>query len=206
MCGRYYIEIDEKELQDIISVVEKKTGTDNEQISLMKTSGEIFPADIVPVMTGMHQYQPMKWGFANYSGRPVINARSETATVKSMFRDSMKERRCLIPASGYFEWKKEENQKTKYQIFVPGELIYFAGCYRQEQHNPFFSFCILTKQATGGVESIHDRMPAIIPQGDIEAWLYGPMEETAYSELDLTFRAADKPQQQLSLFGSTKNP
>jgi putative SOS response-associated peptidase YedK len=99
MCGRYYIEIDEKELQDIVDAVEKNIKEYPEQTTI-KMSGEIFPTDIVPVQTGLNRYAAMKWGFVGFDGKPLINARSETALEKPMFRQAMLERRCLIPASG----------------------------------------------------------------------------------------------------------
>ena len=170
MCGRYYIEIDEKELQDIVSAAEKKAKESGEQMTF-KASGEIFPADVVPVQTGPGQYRLMKWGFIAYNGKPVINARSETALEKPMFKSAMFEHRCLIPASGYYEWKKDGDKKIKHQLFIPGRPMFFAGCWRQERDNPLHTFVILTRPAASGIEGIHDRMPVIIPQNSLGAWL-----------------------------------
>ena len=147
MCGRYYIEIDEAELREIISEVEKKTEIYQGELNL-KTSGEIFPTDIVPVQVGINEYLSMKWGFVAFNGRPVINARSETALSKPMFQENMLLRRCLIPASGYYEWQKSGSKKIKHQLYVPQSPIYFAGCYRQEENSAIFNFVILTQQAT----------------------------------------------------------
>lgn len=170
MCGRYYIEIDEKELQDIVDAVEKNIKDSYEQPTI-KFSGEIFPTDVVPVQTGLNQYAAMKWGFVGFNGKPLINARSETVLEKPAFRQAMLERRCLIPAGGYYEWQKSGNKKTKYRFYLPGEPLYFAGCYRQEQDSPIGNFVILTRQAAGGIEAIHHRMPVIIPKTHIETWL-----------------------------------
>jgi len=173
MCGRYYIEIDEKELRDICDAVEKKQKEAAEQLTI-KFSGEIFPMDIVPVQTGLNQYQAMKWGFIGFDGRPIINARSETALAKLMFKESMLERRCLIPASGYYEWQKSESKK-KYRFYLPDSPMYFAGCYRQEKNSLLANFVILTRQTARGIKEIHNRMPVIIPNNHIETWLYkGP--------------------------------
>ena len=204
MCGRYYIEIDEKELREIVNAVEKGLISDNEQMTFIKTSGEIFPTDIVPVQTGINKYQPMKWGFSGHGGKPVINARSETAAQKPMFSEAMRERRCVIPASGYYEWKTEGKKKTKYQFHIPGKSLYFAGCYRREPHKPFYSFCILTRQAAWGAEAIHPRMPVIIPQKHIETWLNEMPSEINYAVPDLEFEAVITSQQ-LSLFGEAED-
>jgi len=140
----------------------------------------------------------MRWGFEGYKGRPVINARSETALEKPMFQTSMRERRCLIPASGYYEWMKAEGagRKTKYQFYTPGGSLYFAGFYRLEKNSVLPHFVILTRQAVGDAEAIHDRMPVILPEKHIEAWLHGnPDAQTiqnmqAESVTNLTYKAA----------------
>jgi len=170
MCGRYYIEIDEKELQDIVDEVERNIHESGEQLTF-KTSGEFFPTDAAPVQTGSGCYRLMRWGFAGYNGKPVINARSETALEKPMFRQSMLERRCLIPASGYYEWRKDEKKKIKHRLFIPGQPMFFAGCWRQEKDSPLPAFVILTRPAAGAVEAIHDRMPVIIPRNRADVWL-----------------------------------
>lgn len=186
MCGRYYIEIDEKELWDIANEVEKKIKENPDQMTF-KTSGEIFPTDTVPVRTAEYGYQPMRWGFIGFDGKPVINARSETALQKPMFKESMLERRCVIPASGYYEWRKDGSKKTKFQFFIPSSAMYFAGCWRHEKSSPLYTFVILTRAAAGGVEDIHDRMPVIIPEKRIDAWLYDRPEVMDEAVTQITF-------------------
>lgn len=105
MCGRYYVEIDEDELREIGEEAERLANAFPEPIPL-KTRGEMFPTDVVPVQTARDRYVPMKWGFVTYDKKTIINARSETALQKPMFRRSMLENRCIIPASGYYEWKR----------------------------------------------------------------------------------------------------
>lgn len=107
MCGRYYIAEDElsDELSRMIDELNRKKTPEG-----LKTSGEIFPSDIVPVLANSRKQdvQPfaMRWGYAFPNGRPIINARSETAAQKPMFKDGMRQRRCVIPASHYFEWER----------------------------------------------------------------------------------------------------
>lgn len=186
MCGRYYIEIHEQELREIVREVEKNKRDYPEQMTF-KTNGEIFPTDIVPVQTGIAEYQIMKWGFSDFHGRPIINARSETVLEKPMFQASVMERRCLIPASGYYEWQREGSKKIKYQFFVPNVPIYFAGCWRQEKGNPFRTFVILTRPAVGALEVIHDRMPVIIPQRHMRTWLHDSIDAMAEAVTELSF-------------------
>ncbi|MCL1852420.1 MAG: SOS response-associated peptidase [Peptococcaceae bacterium] len=187
MCGRFYIEIEETELKEIVDEVEKNMSAYPEQITI-KFSGEIFPTNTVAVQTAPSQYQPMKWGFAGFDGKPIINARSETALQKPMFREAMWKRRCLIPASGYYEWKKD-SKKTKYRFFVPNEPLYLAGCYRAEKDNGLLNFVILTRQAENGAEAIHDRMPVIVPKEHRETWFRETPDDFEYEIEKLVFEA-----------------
>jgi putative SOS response-associated peptidase YedK len=186
MCGRYYIEIEDKELRDICDAINNKQREEEEQLKI-KLSGEVFPTDIVPIIIGLNKYLPMRWGFSGFDKRPIINARSETALTKPTFRESRTLRRCLIPASGYYEWKREGTKKTRHSFYIPGEPIYMAGCYRQEANVPVNSFVILTRAAAAGLEDIHDRMPVIIPKGSVEKWLHDSPAAMAESITDLEF-------------------
>ena len=107
MCGRYYIAEEDSaaELQEIIEQLNRR-GTE------VKT-GEIYPTDTVPVLANNKSMVitpfAMKWGYTLPDGKQIINARSETAADKPLFRDGMQQRRCLIPATNYFEWEKRGN-------------------------------------------------------------------------------------------------
>lgn len=175
MCGRYFIDGDDlpEELERILEELNRKNTPKN-----LKTSGEIFPSDVVPVLANSRRQdvQPfaMRWGYSFPGGRPVINARAETAAEKPLFRDGMRQRRCLIPASSYFEWERREGQKTKYAIRPAGaEMLYLAGIYHLENHDGAVvpSFAILTRSAAPEIAFIHDRMPVIFPPDCARDWL-----------------------------------
>lgn len=168
MCGRFYIptEDSENEIQAIIEILQRKNG-------MAMKRGEIFPSDIVPVIANNARLQPtpfaMKWGYS-LQGKLLINARSETAGEKPLFRDSMKQRRCLVPAAHYFEWERRGKEKTKYQIRPDqGDCMYMAGLYRKEEDH--YAFIILTRAPAENISFIHDRMPVIIPEDMKNAWL-----------------------------------
>lgn len=137
MCGRYAIftEEENQEIREIISEINERykqdsSGADRSgqkgaapaKSSLMKT-GEIFPTDIVPIITGDSHNKKVvnlfKWGFPVYrqpSG-VIINARSESLHEKPTFRQLIRSGRCLVPASGFYEWHKvSDHQKDKYLI------------------------------------------------------------------------------------------
>lgn len=168
MCGRYYIADDDKEMRAIIAALAYGEP--------LKT-GEIFPTDAVPAITAGGKPMLMRWGFARYNGGgKVINARSETAAEKTMFSKSMRERRCLLPASNYFEWQRAgSTKKQKYAISLPGgEPLYMAGVYREEAGQSLPVFVILTREAAPRVAFIHDRMPVILPKSVHPLWLNSP--------------------------------
>jgi putative SOS response-associated peptidase YedK len=91
MCGRYII--DKADMDDIFARLDDPSGLS------VRQSGEIFPTDIVPIQTGINQYQPMKWEFSGFNGIPLINARSKTALTLPTFRTPMANSRCLVRRS-----------------------------------------------------------------------------------------------------------
>ena len=174
MCSRYWIAADDDgELAKIIAALNRKGAPEN-----VKTSGEIFPSDTVPVVANNRQLKArpfaMRWGYSFPDGHPIINARSETAQTKPLFQDGMRRRRCLIPAKCYFEWERRDKERIKYAIRpAHGRILYFAGIYHWEQHSEatFPTFAILTQQAAPEIAFIHERMPVILPAERLRDWL-----------------------------------
>ena len=170
MCGRYLYDVNEKELKNILGMSEESNP--EQSISAPFVGGEIFPGGSVPVITA-HETRFMIWGYPSLldERRPHINARSETAATKRTFSAAMTARRCLIPASSYYEWKVlgGKKQKEKYEFRLPdSEVMYMAGIYSLDDR-----FAILTREATPPIAVIHNRMPVIIPESLIEMWLRG---------------------------------
>ncbi len=181
MCGRYQFdnEVNIAELEKIISQLNKDYyGT--QKLSAMKT-GEVFPTDLAPVIVdenGVEKPVLMNWGFPKWDSHGVIiNARSETAEDKPMFQTAFHKHRCLIPATGFFEWQHKESPPHKAKYLIKSEdypMLYMAGLY------DFFkdlngllipSFVILTTAANPSMSGIHDRMPLILSGGDRLSWL-----------------------------------
>jgi len=172
MCGRYFIEenVDAEELRQIIDEIQRKSP---ERAAALKT-GEIAPSDVVPIVANNRQLTPapfvMKWGYTLPDGKLIINARSETASEKPLFRDGMLNRRCLVPASHYFEWEGRGKERVKYAIRPTGrQVFYMAGVYRIENGRPVFA--ILTREPPEPIAFIHDRMPVILPDEAKADWL-----------------------------------
>ena len=177
MCGRFYTDFDDAEYREMLAMLYLKSERD--AVLFMLKNGEVFPTDVV---VGLDAGGPraMRWGFSRFDGKgKVINARSETALEKNMFRTPMMTQaglpqtgRCLIPASVYFEWETREKQKVKYKLRPAQEgLFTFAGLYRSEVGADTPVFVILTAPASQGVSFIHERMPLILAPEQREAWL-----------------------------------
>lgn len=182
MCTRFYVEPDTEEIRDIIAEVQRSQ-LSNKFIkagNAILTSGEIRPTNVVPVIApsrnGMKAAFPMKWGFQIPGRSLVVNARAETAAEKPTFKESWERRRCIIPASWYFEWEhltSNTGQKkvgNKYMIQPRGaSMTWLAGLYRLEDGLPVFA--VLTKEPTDELRQIHDRMPVILTRELITEWI-----------------------------------
>ena len=187
MCCRYYIDPD-SEVEPYIRAPERsplKERLESELSKPMLTSGEVRPTDLVPVIapdkSRIPTVFPMVWGFHLPDSKvPIINARVETAHEKATFRDSWENRRCVIPASYYFEWEHlttaSGKKKTgeKFRIKPEGSrIVFFAGLYRVEVIKglkvPVFT--ILTTEAAEEVRFIHDRMPVMLARDDVDRWV-----------------------------------
>ena len=170
MCGRYQMLYDDEhqELCKIRNEINAKYGQN--QVN----SGEIFPTNTVPILhAGAQKTEAdlMIWGFPNFRSKGVIiNARSETAPQKPFFRDSLLKRRCIIPSSGFFEWK-QDGTKQKYLFEMPdANCLYMAGVYQTfGQEN---RFVILTTDANPSIAEIHHRMPLVLTKGQVDDWIY----------------------------------
>lgn len=166
MCGRYQLNPgDSNEIMEIIRQVQDRVKT-----------GEIFPTNSVPVLMKAGQElisRPMVWGYPRFKGKSgnIINARSETAVDRPMFRKSLYERRCVIPTTGFFEWGPDgAGGKVKYRFNLPGEdrALYLAGLW-----NDFAGEArcvILTTEANSSMASIHNRMPVVLGRGELMRW------------------------------------
>jgi putative SOS response-associated peptidase YedK len=107
-----------------------------------------------------------------------LNARAETVADKPMFRDAFKRNRCVIPASGYYEWLKRPDGRQPYYITATdGSVLSFAGLYERwknpETGERIASCTIIVTDANELTRPIHDRMPVVLEKTDIERWLSG---------------------------------
>lgn len=115
------------------------------------------------------------WASDPAMGMKLINARAETVAEKPSFRQPFRERRCLVPADGYYEWKREGSRKQPYHIRLNSERPFaFAGLWDRwtgADGKTIESCTILTTTPNERLASIHDRMPVIVPPAAYEPWL-----------------------------------
>ena len=214
MCCRYYMEMS-PELRPIIEEAGRSRLTARISDTLGRsliTEGEVRPTDIAPVIapnrSGERAVFPMAWGFRlPRSSSPLVNARVETAGTKPSFRESWERRRCVIPASHYFEWEHFVNTATgktetgaKYMIRPKGAgVTWLAGLYRIEERSgiriPFFT--VLTREPGESIRFIHNRMPVILPGEAAEKWIRpdadpGQIIKEAITEMEF-FRTGSFP-------------
>ncbi|WP_125768957.1 SOS response-associated peptidase family protein [Companilactobacillus furfuricola] len=166
MCGRFMFEPKENPEIERIYQLALDDGFDPK-------TGEIFPTDETAlIVAGDTQVRvvTMKWGFPGFkSGQSIINARSETAYQKPMFAQSIRQRRCVYPTTGFFEWNKGR-QKFRFNYGSTADTLFIAGCYNLFDGSP--QSVLFTTKPNESMIQIHDRMPLILSKKQINAWIY----------------------------------
>jgi putative SOS response-associated peptidase YedK len=176
MCGRFVLISDAQTIQTAFDL----SSTPHDTVARFN----IAPTQPVAVITNEnpHELTYHRWGLIpSWSkdmkiGSTLINARSETIEEKPSFRTAFKRRRCLIPADGFFEWKKQvDDSKTPMFIHLKDNPLFaFAGLWEvwnSPEGDEIRTCTILTTDANPFMASIHHRMPVILPRSDYEAWL-----------------------------------
>ena len=152
--------------------------------SYSRTEGlNVAPSETMPVVVEWEQTQlvPMEWGLLPHwakdpaTVRRPINARAETLAERPMFRGLLKHNRCLVPASGFYEGKKEGDPKTPYSLRLKDEEIFaFAGLYHvghDVDGAALATYTLIITAANEVVAPINDRMPMILKREEEERWI-----------------------------------
>jgi putative SOS response-associated peptidase YedK len=178
MCGRYALLSDVELLAELFELAEHVP---------IEPRYNLAPTQMAPVVRASASVEGrtlsmMRWGLIPFwakdasIGNRMINARSETAASKPAFRDAMEQRRCLVPADAFYEWKKIPGGKQPFCIRrADGAPMAFAGLWASWRRAPgeekIRSFTILTTLPNVMVSALHDRMPAILEPERFAAWL-----------------------------------
>jgi putative SOS response-associated peptidase YedK len=195
MCGRYTVV---KKAQNI----EQRFGATIEK----DTFGQNFnaaPTQVLPVISNAvpETVSFFKWGLIPFwakdasIGNKMINARAETLNEKPAFRKNLQQKRCLVIADGFYEWKKEGKTKQPFRITLKDNgLFAFAGLWdewRDDKGNKVQSFTIITTDPNELMAPIHNRMPVILPANVEKDWLRADLKPAEALELLLPYNAAD---------------
>lgn len=175
MCGRYNFTVEQSE--EVMEILEKLNAKFQGKEA---RTGEVFPTNLAPILIEeKKEVSPTLsiWGFPKFDGKGVIiNARSETAFEKKTFRDSLINRRCIIPSTGFYEW---DSEKRKFLFRMQGSnALYMAGVYTY--HKDEMRYVILTTDANESMEGVHNRMPLVLPKEDIKTWI---MDQSATNDI-----------------------
>lgn len=184
MCGRFTQRYTWAEVHAFLSVF----GTPRN----LQPHYNIAPTDTVDVIRlgkdGKRELVPMRWGLipAWWKKSPkempaTFNARAESVADKPMFRDAFKERRCIIPASGFYEWTGDKGNKQPH-LFTAADgspILAFAGLWDRWRDpatgDHILSCTIIVCSASTWMETYHDRMPVILDEKDFDGWLDGSL-------------------------------
>ncbi len=178
MCGRAYQTYTDEELE--LRYLNRKAPS----LKGYHANYNMAPSQLSPVVRmedGQRQLSLLKWGLVpSWSkdekiGYKMINARSETVFEKPSFRVAIKQRRCIVPLSGFIEWKQGKAGKIPYAIsLVSDEIMSVAGIWeiwKKPEGSALESFTILTTQANDFMKNIHDRMPVLLDLKSESDWL-----------------------------------
>src|SRR5215510_11783055 len=182
MCGRFVQRYTWDDIQDLYDLPDGLAPNLPARYNIAPTD----PVAIVrPAANGATELVSMRWGLVPWWWKKPLkqlpasfNARAETVADKSMFRDAFKRHRCIIPASGYYEWlKKPDGRQPYYITAADGGVLSFAGLWDRwknpETGEPVISCTIIVTDANELTGRIHDRMPVVLDKADIRPWING---------------------------------
>lgn len=190
MCGRFFLDAQTGELIEHYQATPPDLFTARYNIA-PTTPVLAFAGD------GFHLY---RWGLIPSwakdisMGNRMFNARAETVAEKPSFRNAYRRRRCLVPANGFYEWRLENGRKQPYCCHLGKQLFSMAGIWEywhDADGNEIFSCAILTTEARGEMQALHQRMPVCIDPADYEIWLDCGAEDTTEADRLLRETAPD---------------
>lgn len=188
MCGRYTLYHDEDDLTRLFDL----------DAFPVDPRYNAAPTQTLPIVIqrsdGVRERLSARWGLIPHWVKDpasfratLVNARSEGAAEKPSFRDAMKRARCLVPASGFFEWSSGDGGKQPYHIVRrDGAAMAFAGLWSVWRGGsvPLASFTILTTRPNAEMRPLHDRMPVLLDREAFDRWL-DPTVQDAHAVEDL---------------------
>ena len=181
MCGRSSLTKTEKELEERFNAT---FYSDELERYNPLPNFNVAPTHVMPVIKNAdpEHFRPLRWGLIPFwakdirIGYKMINARIETVMDKSAFKQAIQKRRCIVPFDGFYEWKKiSKKEKQPYRIVTTNtEIFSIAGLWeiwKSPEGEMIESFTLITQPPNKLLESIHDRMPAVLLPEEEKLWL-----------------------------------
>ena len=193
MCGRYYVDISNEKLSFVSNF---------DEIEYEKNYN-VAPQTLAPCIID-NKAVIANWGYfpdwlKNQSNpRPLFNTRYESLLEKKTFTSAFKNSRCLIPISGWYEWKEEDGIKQPYYFFDTSESLLFAAGLYWTRSSGDIETSIITREALSSLQSIHNRSPLLLTSELRELWISDVPSEEIYSEVlnhtynDIQFYKVDR--------------
>ncbi len=195
MCGRYDLVVTGGMLAARFGISPDEARENLQGWQEWQPRYNIAPRQLNPVVVTARdqrrQAARMKWGLVpSWAKEPktsfsTINARAETITQKPAFRKLLASKRCLVPATGYFEWAASSGAggKQPYRVQVAGDdqIMAMAALYdvwKGQYGEPLLTYTVITTEASPSIRALHERMPVILSREDEEVWLDPGMNET----------------------------
>jgi putative SOS response-associated peptidase YedK len=181
MCGRYRLSRRKQIVEEYFD-----SPSDEEEWVPRFNIAPTQPVATVRQVGASRVLASMRWGLVPSwaseisTGNPLINGRSEAVLEKPAFRDSFRNQRCLIPADGFYEWRRAGGKQPFHFGMKDDSLFAFAGIWdrwKSQTGESIESCSILTTEPNELLNDVHDRMPVILPGRHYEAWLIAPASE-----------------------------
>lgn len=177
MCGRYATSRPAADLAAVFEAVD-------EVADALTANYNVAPTDPAPVVWTSGHGRVLSlghWGFLppwskdRRAAARMINARAETVATSRAYGDAFAKRRALIPADGWYEWRREGGSKQAYFMTpADGSVLAFAGIWTRWGPERLLTFSVLTTAATERLATVHDRMPLLLPPSMWDEWLTAP--------------------------------
>ena len=164
MCGRYYLEISKNELSHVSNIEEFE----------FEPNFNIAPQSKVPAIIN-NNLTMTTWGYfpewlkSQANSRPLFNTRFESVQEKKTFQSAFKNNRCIIPISGWFEWKRDGENKTPY-YFSNNSIMFAAGLFWKRSSGDIET-SIITREASTNLNVVHNRSPLILNKEELTIWI-----------------------------------
>ena len=192
MCGRYYLEISKENMSFV----------NNIDTFEYKTNYNISPQSIVPAIINNELVNTI-WGYfpgwlkEQDNPRPLFNSRYESLLEKKTFTSAFRNSRCLIPLSGWYEWRTENKSRQPYFFYNKNNIqILTAGLF-WKRSNGDIETSIITREAVPPLDTIHNRSPLILNTSQIQSWLSDKEVDSIYDDIknvnyeDILFHKVD---------------